>query len=98
MAKQKKKADGTVVVAEAIGRALGMVPGTAQALKAQHPHPVDDAMAALAEGQTRLAEATVAAGDPAGPIGMPAKRTVTRVRKTAVKPARKAVKRMSGRR
>jgi hypothetical protein len=82
MARQKKKADGTVVVAEAIGRALGMVPGTAQALKVQHPHPIAEAMTAMAAGQERLAEATVAGGDPAGPIGIPVKRTAMKRRTT----------------
>jgi hypothetical protein len=90
MAKSKKKSDGTVVVAEAIGRALGMVPGTAEALKVQHPHPVDEAMAALAEGQTKLAEATVAAGDQAAAVpGVRSKAAATKARKTRARNATK---------
>ena len=93
MAKHKKKTNGTVLVAEAIGRAFGMVPGTANALKMQHPHPVDEAMAALAEGQATLADATAASGDQAAAPGIVVKTTARR-RRTAAKP--KAALRTSG--
>jgi hypothetical protein len=92
MAKRENDGGATVAVAEAVGRALGMVAGTADALKAQHPHPVDEAMAALAAGQVRLAEATEAAGDQAASALTSAKTVVARTRKAATKARASAAK------
>jgi hypothetical protein len=80
MAKRKK--DGAaVVVAEVIGRALGTVVGTAEALKAQHPHPIDEALTALDAGEVKLAEASAAVGKRSREIGTSLKAAATSTRK-----------------
>ena len=95
MAKRKKNDGAAVVVAEAIGRALGMVVNTADALKAQLPHPIDEAMAVLrkqgAKASTRTAKQ---AKNTVKQARTATRKAVTRARKatsTAVKRVTKTV-------
>ena len=43
--------------AEAVGRTIGTVARSVDALRAQHPHPVDEARKTLAAGRKTLARA-----------------------------------------
>jgi hypothetical protein len=69
-------------VAEAVGGALGSIAGQVDAIKAEHPHPVEEVRGVIADGQARAATMT---------------RTVKKRAKTAVKTTKKTVKRLTRR-
>ena len=66
MAKTSGASNGITVAAEAVGSALGRVAGTVDRLKAEHPHPIDEAREALAEGQAIVSDTATAAKHRAG--------------------------------
>lgn len=69
--------------AEAVGRALGMVAGTVDQLKAAHPHPIDEARAAIAEGQQQLSDLAADVSERADAIETSTKAAVKKTRKQA---------------
>jgi len=78
------------------GRVLGKVARTVDGVKARHPHPLDEARAALATGRKRVAKTTTAAARKTQKVVKRVKKAVKSAQK-AVKGAQKAVKRSAAR-
>jgi len=78
--------------AEFVGRALGRVAGTVDALMAEHPHPVDEVREALAEGQTRVAAIAAEIEERAGTAVGEAKAAMAKTRKTMTRARRRAAR------
>lgn len=93
MAKRKRKGSaGVDRVAEAVGHALGSVAGTIDSLKAQHPHPVEEAREALAAGQETLAGVASEAETRAATVLKKAKAIARRTKKVAMRAGRKSTR------
>src|SRR6188472_1149628 len=93
VAKTSGASNGITVAAEAVGSALGRVAGTVDRLKAEHPHPIDEAREALAEGQAIVSDTATAATEGVSAVIDTARKAVATVRKSvsrARKPAKRA--------
>jgi hypothetical protein len=103
VAQTKDPNTGITAAAEAVGSALGHVAGAVDRLKADHPHPIDEAREALAQGQTVVKDTAAAASEGVSAVIDTARKAVATVRKTAarsrprVKRAKKAARRVVAR-
>ncbi|HVH28025.1 MAG TPA: hypothetical protein VM818_14750 [Vicinamibacterales bacterium] len=86
MAKRKSKSSAAVDrAAEAVGNTLGSIAGTIESLQSQHPHPVEEARAALAAGQQTLTAVASKAATGATAIIKKAKAVARRTKKVAMR-------------
>ena len=85
MANTKDASTGITAAAEAVGSALGHVAGTVDRLKAEHPHPIDEAREALAQGQAVVKDTAAAASEGVSAVIDTARKAVATVRKTAAR-------------
>ena len=91
MAKTKTKGsnDGFMTgAAEVIGGALGTIAGTITRLRADHPHPVEEAKEALAAGRDQLTDLAADAKKRTSAAVESARIAVAKVRKPAVRARR----------
>src|SRR5689334_10294333 len=75
-------------VAESVGRAAGAVAGQVDAIRAEHPHPVEEAKEAVATGTAKVAAATKSAKARVKAAVKTAKRAVRRVQRRGTAVAR----------
>ena len=95
MAKAKTKNSSSELItgaAEVVGGALGTIAGTIDRLKADHPHPVQEAKDALAAGQAQLTGFAGDARDRTSAVIEATKGAITTVRRQAVQTKRKGRK------
>lgn len=85
VAKTEDSNTGINAAAEAVGSALGRVAGTVDRLKADHPHPIDEARAALAQGQAVVKDTAAAASEGVSAVIDTARQAVATVKKSASK-------------
>jgi hypothetical protein len=77
-------------VAEAVGGALGSVAGQVDAIRAEHPHPVEEVREAIAGGEERVATIRRAARKRVKAAVRKTRKTVGRVKRRSAKVAKKA--------
>ena len=81
MAETKSSSDLLTGAAEIVGGALGTIAGAVDRLRADHPHPVDEAKEALAAGQKQVAQVAAEATQRATVMIDATKAVITKVRK-----------------
>lgn len=91
MAKMKNsKGELLTGAAEIVGGALGTIAGTVDRLKADHPHPVDEAKEVLDAGQQKIAQVAADMSNRATAVIKATKTVITELRKPSTRTRKRA--------